>query len=231
MQIKHISHESRTIMTIIHPRLSALALSAGVIFMLGCNRDQVSHATPVKTAPAAAPAAPGMPSGMPSGMPVGMPGAGMGAAPDGALPPPPRPAGHGELKWSVPKGWTLTPGTGMRFATLTPPGPGKAELAVVVLPGAAGGEPANVNRWRGQIGLAPLDDNALAGLRKTVKCKAGTVSLYDFTSEGQVQSRMISGLLATADGNTWFLKLTGEAGPVGKAKPEFMRFLETLHLD
>jgi hypothetical protein len=42
---------------------------------------------------------------------------------------------------------------------------------------------------------------------------------------------MVTGLLATADGNTWFLKLMGDADPVGKAKPAFMKFLETLHLD
>ena len=32
----------------------------------------------------------------------------------------------------------------------------KAEIAVTVFPGNVGGLTANVNRWRGQIGLAPL---------------------------------------------------------------------------
>ena len=219
MQIKPMSHQSQEDATSIRPRLSALALSAGVIFMLGCDRDQVSHSTPVKTAPAAAPA--GMPPGMGS----------MGNMPAGQLPPPPRPSGAAAIKWTVPKGWTETPGSNMRFATLTPPGAGKAELSVVVLPGAAGGEPANVNRWRGQIGLAPLDDAALAKAVKVVKSKAGEVHLYDFTSEGQAPSRMISGLLSTSDGNTWFLKLTGDAAPVGAAKADYLRFLESLHLD
>jgi len=221
MPIKTILHPSREGASTLRLRLSVPALAAGMMFMLGCGRDQVSHATPANTAPVPAPA--------PQGMPPAMPG-GMGGMPEGQLPPPPRPSASGSLKWAVPKGWTETQGSGMRFATLTPPGPGKAELAVVVLPGAAGGEPANVNRWRGQIGLAPLDDNALAGLRKPVKSKAGTVSVYDFTSEGSAPSRMISGLISI-NGSTWFLKLTGEAGPVGKAKPEFMRFLESLHLD
>ena len=34
-----------------------------------------------------------------------------------------------------------------------------------------------------------------------------------------------------ADGSTWFFKLMGDADPVGKAKPAFMKYLETLHLD
>ena len=57
------------------------------------------------------------------------------------------------------------------------------------------------------------------------------MSVFDFTSEGKEQSRMITGLITTSDNNIWFLKLVGDAAPVGKAKPEFMRYLETLHLD
>jgi len=223
------------------PRLlAAMAAAAGLCLSPGCDRDQVSHAT----VPQEAPAAPGMapahggtmpPGGMPPGTmpPGGMPPGAMppGAMPQGALPPPPRPTGKGALKWVLPKGWTETPGSGMRYATLTPPGGGKVEMSVVVLPGAAGGEPANVNRWRGQIGLPPLADEALASARKAVKCKAGAVAVYDFTSEGGNKTRMVAGLLATAEGNTWFFKLMGDEAPVAKAKPSFMKYLETLHLD
>jgi len=223
--------------------LPALALSAGMLLALGCDRDQVSRTVVTPDAPAApapAPAHGAMPAMPPGAMPPGAmppgampPGAMPGAMPGGELPPPPRPAAKAALKWTAPKGWTETQGSGMRFATLTPPaaGAGKAEVSVVVLPGAAGGELANVNRWRGQIGLPPLDDAALAAARAAVKAKAGTVAVYDFTSLGEVKSRMVTGLLATADGNTWFFKLMGDADPVGKAKPAFMRFLETLHLD
>jgi len=205
-------------------RLPVLAVSAGMLLLgLGCDRDQVSRSNvPKEAAPSMPPA--GMP---PAGMPPGaMP---QGAMPPGQVPAPPQP--RAALKWSVPKGWTEAPGSGMRFATLTPPGGGKVELSVVVLPGTAGGEAANVNRWRGQIGLPPLEEPGVAAARKAVKCKAGTVAVYDFTSEGDVKSRMVTGLLATADGNTWFLKLTGDAEPVAKAKPAFMKYLESLHLD
>jgi hypothetical protein len=213
-----------------------LAASAGLVLALGCERDQVSRTTVAQAPPAMPPAANGAPAptGAPMTMPPGaVPPAGMppGAMPPGQVAMPPRPSGQGALKWTLPKGWTETPGSGMRFATLNPPGPGKVELSVVVLPGAAGGEPANVNRWRGQIGLPPLDETAIAAVRKAVKSKAGEVAVYDFTSEGQAKSRMVTGLLATADGNTWFLKLMGDEEPVAKAKPGFMKYLATLHLD
>ena len=219
--------------------LPALALAAGLLLAPGCDRDQVSRTVVTPDAPAApapAPAHGAMPAMPPGAMPPGaMPPGAMppGAMPGGELPPPPRPAGKAALKWTAPKGWTETQGSGMRFATLTPPaaGAGKAEVSVVVLPGAAGGELANVNRWRGQIGLPPLDEATLAAGRAAVKAKAGTVAVYDFTSLGEVKSRMVTGLLATSDGNTWFFKLMGDAEPVAKAKPGFMRFLESLHLD
>jgi hypothetical protein len=220
-------------------RLSILAASAGLLLSLGCGRDQVSHASVAKEAPAPAPAMGSTHGGAPMAMPPGaMPQGAMppgtmppGSMPGAQLPPPPRPTGQGALKWTLPKGWTETQGSGMRYATLTPPGQGKVEMSVVVLPGAAGGELNNVNRWRGQIGLPPLDEAALGQARKAVKSKVGPVSVYDFTGAGEIKSRMVTGLLATPDGSTWFFKLMGDADPVGKAKPAFMKYLETLHLD
>lgn len=145
------------------------------------------------------------------------------------LAPPPKP--QGGLKWTLPKGWAEEKGSGMRYASLKVPGPGKVDASVVVLAGAAGGELANVNRWRGQIGLGPIDEAALGQARKVVKCKAGAISTFDFTSDGTVKSRMVAGLISTADGNTWFLKMVGDADPVGKAKPEFLRLMESARLD
>ena len=141
------------------------------------------------------------------------------------------PAPLSALKWTLPKGWAEEKGGGMRFATLKPSTPGKLDVSVIVLPGMAGGELSNVNRWRGQIGLSPIDEKALGAARKVLKSKAGDVALFDFTSEGQTRTRMVTGLLSTPDGSTWFLKMLGDEGPVSKAKPEFTQLLESLRLD
>lgn len=135
------------------------------------------------------------------------------------------------MKWALPKGWSELPGGGMRFATFKAPFAGKLEATVVVLPGPAGGELPNVNRWRGQIALPALDEAGLAKARTVLKSKAGALNVYDFTSDGQAKSRMVVGYISTPDGNTWFLKLTGDAAPVAKAKPDFMTILGSLHLD
>ena len=203
---------------------ASLLAGAGLLTLaaLGCNRDQVNHYRVPKESAAARLDGTGQEA--PSVPPMGMPPA------DGGMPAPPRPSGQGSLKWSLPQGWSEVPGEGMRFATFKSPVAGKNEATVVVLPGAAGGELANVNRWRGQISLPPLDDASVAKARKVMKCKAGALSVFDFTSEGAPKRRMVAGLLSTPDGNTWFVKMVGEAGAVAKAAPDFARILESLRL-
>ena len=131
----------------------------------------------------------------------------------GDVPAPPRPTGQGALKWTLPKGWTEGKAGNMRFATLKPPIQGKVEASVVVLPGAAGGELSNVNRWRDQIGLGPIDEKALAA-RKTVKSKLARSRCS--TSPAKAKARVIEGPFPPAT-NTWFLKLVGTPSPWEKA--------------
>ena len=193
-----------------NPKAVAALLATTALAASACERDEVSHYRVAKDRPAPAP--------------VAAPPPGMA----GDVPAPPRPQGGGALAWTLPKAWTETRGgDSMRFATLKPPVEGRVDVSVTVLPGAAGGELANVNRWRGQIGLPPLDQAALAGARRAVATKAGEVSLYDFTSEGQARSRVIAGL-ASAGGNAWFIKMTGDERAVAAARPDFIRIVESL---
>jgi hypothetical protein len=190
-------------------RLATLAATA--MALSACRREEVTHVRVPKSAPA--PAGPAAPPG------------------PGEVAPPPSPSGSGALRWTLPRGWTESLVGGMRYATLTPSVKGKVDVSVVVLPGPAGGELPNVNRWRGQIGLPPVDQAALASARRTLKTRAGPLSLYDFASQGEPRSRMIVGLLSSGDGNTWFVKMSGDAKPVGDARKAFLELLETLRFD
>jgi hypothetical protein len=187
-----------------------------VVLVAACGRDEVAHYRVPKSDPGSNPA-PG---------PVGA----MGAAPAGSLPPPPDEATTGALRWALPKGWTETRSAGgMRYATLKPTAPGKIEVSVTVFPGQAGGELANVNRWRNQIGLPPVEEAALAKDRKTLKAPAAEVALFDYTSEGKEKTRMVAAILF-AGGNSWFVKMVGDAGPVAASRADFVRLLESLRL-
>ena len=146
-----------------------------------------------------------------------------------AVPPVAAPAGAEGLAWDLPRGWTETRASGMRFATLKPPVTGKIDVSVVVLPGPAGGELANVNRWRGQIGLPPVDEPARAKMRQQVDAKAGAISLYDFATEGPTRQRMMVGLLWSG-GRTWFVKMVGDEPAAEAARDDFVKLLTSLHV-
>jgi len=133
--------------------------------------------------------------------------------------------------WTLPQHWKQTAGNGMRFATVQPDGPGAPDITVVMLGGAAGGELANVNRWRGQVGLGPVDDAALPGLRTTVTSKAGPVQVYDFSGTGTDAVRMLAAIWIDANGNSWFFKTNAGPAAVQAVRPGLLTLLETLRLE
>lgn len=138
-------------------------------------------------------------------------------------------AAAGGVRWTLPSGWEERQGGGdMRYATLTPPGV-KAEVTVVKLSGPAGGELANVNRWRNQLGLAPLGAPELAPAREVLGTAAGELAVYDFSSSAK-KLRTVAGL-TSVEGETWFFKLTGDADAVASVRPAFLDLLGSIRLE
>jgi hypothetical protein len=203
----------------LRPILTVFSLAAA----LGCSRDEPRHystpkeSTPVgATLPAhAAPADRGAPTGMSPTM--------GGAMPEGLPAPEAPPAGMG-VTWALPEKWTQERGSGMRFATIRTAD--ALEISVVTLGGSAGGELANVNRWRGQLGLPSIDEAGLAKDRLVITTQAGPVGVFDLVGQGEPSARMLAGILVVPDANTWFFKLTGDAKSLEAAKRGFLRFLE-----
>jgi hypothetical protein len=190
--------------------------TAALLLAVGCGRDDVAHYRVPKADPTASSA-------------QGAAG-GMGAGSAEALPPPPDASSTGTLRWALPKGWTESRSSGgMRYATLTATAKGKLDVSVTVFPGPAGGELANVNRWRKQIGLPPVEEAALAKDRKTLKSPAGPVAVFDYTSDGKEKTRLVAGILF-AGGNSWFVKMVGDTGPVASSRADFVKLLESLRL-
>ena len=144
-----------------------------------------------------------------------------------APPAPPAAAADGSVTWQVPAGWTLAPSaSAMRYATLSVVAAdgNKGELVVSHFPGDVGGDLENVNRWRQQVSLPPVDAAGLAPLVSKLTAGAKILSLIDVTGP---QLRLTAGW--TRHGaDTWFFKFTGPDALVAAEKAKFTAFLESV---
>jgi hypothetical protein len=143
------------------------------------------------------------------------PGGGMDSVPVQA-------EGGDSLLWQAPPDWKDEPGKPMRKGSYGVAG--GAEVAITAFPGDVGGVLANVNRWRGQAGLDPVDDAGLAQATTAIESNGLHFLLVD-VSNG---SSPLVAALVPWNGGTWFFKLTGSADAVTRAKPAFLAFLKTV---
>ncbi len=99
-------------------------------------------------------------------------------------------------KWNAPDGWLQRPGNEFRFATLVIPSePKPLELTVSKL--SRGDGPledqllANVNRWRGQVALPPLEADGLAkeSERLSVAGEDALIVSYDGVAQPNAMGR------------------------------------------
>jgi len=130
------------------------------------------------------------------------------------------------VSWSVPSGWREVPTTQqMRLATFDANG---VEVAVTAFPGAVGGTLANVNRWRGQIGLDPIDEAGLGPLLLTSREGPTDVSLL--VMEGKDAKVMLGAIIVPGDGQTWFVKAVTDAARANALRGAFGAFCRSFRL-
>ncbi len=136
------------------------------------------------------------------------------------------PAGVSPLKWKLPTGWQEVPSSSMRVASFKITGAdGKqADVSVIPLPGGAGGDLSNVNRWRGQVGLAPVAEEELPKLTDTVEVDGQPAALYELTGDAV----RILAAIQRRDGMMWFFKITGDSQLVAQVRPAFVEFLKSV---
>ena len=136
------------------------------------------------------------------------------------------------IKWTTPAGWTEVPPSEMRVASFKISGTdGKqADVSVVPLPGMAGGDFANVNRWRGQVGLQPAADDELQNAAENVQVGDQPAQLYDIAGQNPAngETNRIIGVIQHRDGTAWFFKMTGAGDLVEQQKSAFVDFLKSI---
>nr|MDQ3624468.1 hypothetical protein [Verrucomicrobiota bacterium] len=133
--------------------------------------------------------------------------------------------GAAEFKWQVPPGWkTVTPGQ-MQAAKFAVPARGNAgaEVSVSVFPSDTGGTLANVNRWRGQLGLGPVDESGLAPLAAPLDPSLPNAVIVTLSNE----PRHLLGAIVPRDGRWWFYKMLGDGAAVTAERDAFLSFAKS----
>ncbi len=137
--------------------------------------------------------------------------------------------------FDLPPGWSELPATSARRVNLRVGGDARAECYLSSLPGQAGGLLDNVNRWRHQMGLAPIDAEALAKLPRTklLQREAVTIELdgtFTGMSAAPLENARMVGAIAALPAVTLFLKMTGPRDVVGRERAGFDKVLTSLRL-
>lgn len=104
---------------------------------------------------------------------------------------------------------------------------GSANVSMTVLQGDGGGLLENVNRWRGQLGLDPIEEKDLQAELKPVQGLGENARVVDITgtsSRSQLEERLV-GVIAPQGELTWFYKLMGTPSVVEQSRDEFLAYL------
>jgi hypothetical protein len=205
-------------------RLLVLTLPL-LLLATGCGRDDVKvYQTAKETDQVQPQAAPALPPGhpdvsaTPGAPPIAMPG-----------------SGSPQLTWKTPEGWTrLAPGQ-MRVGSFKVTGVGGklADVSIIPLSGAAGGAAANVNRWRGQIGLEPASADEIKQSAQSVEVAGQPAELYELSGKnpGTGEPAGILAAIAQRGGTAWFFKMTGDPGVIAGQKSAFIEFLKSVKFE
>lgn len=210
-------------------RLPTLAMFASLLLALaGCrDREIRSYRAPKDPAPpatAAAPAAGALPADHP---PIG----GQAAAPGGDMAGTPVATASGNaLTWTAPAAWTAKPTGPVRKGSYAINGDAGAvaDLAITAFPGDTGGLFANINRWRGQIGLPPIEQAQLDTAVQHLDIGAFHIDFADMLGTANGQPTRLLGAIVPHEGQTWFFKLTGPDALVSAQRAAFREFLATI---
>ncbi|MDP7062846.1 MAG: hypothetical protein QF489_07945 [Planctomycetota bacterium] len=139
------------------------------------------------------------------------------------------------LAWEIPKGWDSLPPTAMRVANLRPAGNPDAECTLTLLAGDGGGELDNVNRWRNQMGLGPIDQVAMDAIptMPILGMDAPFFQLdgaYSGMGNEAKPDWSLLGMILSTEQFTIFIKMNGPKDLVEAERDNFFAFCTSLHI-
>jgi hypothetical protein len=131
----------------------------------------------------------------------------------------------GGFEFRIPSGWRRGPDRASRAFTLLADDT-DLECYVTLLAGDAGGELANINRWRGQLQLPALADGVVGSLPK-IAMLGGEALLVEAQNALDGGTQLL-GAVACGPERSVFVKLSGKSARVEAQRAAFLEFCKSL---
>lgn len=135
--------------------------------------------------------------------------------------------GHSHAAHSDSVTWRALPGwkeeAAGKFLAAAYAVPELGRLTVSKLGGDGGGLAANVNRWRGQVGMQSLPDDQVRGQPMPVTGSAREMLLFNLNpDDAPADAETIFAAVLPLGSETWYFKLTGPSAKLRKSGSEVL---------
>ena len=143
--------------------------------------------------------------------------------------PPAQPASSGhQPTWEAPEHWEHKPATQVRVGNYAVSNEaGEAlDFSITSFPGEVGGILANVNRWLGQVGMSPTDEQGLSQYLSDRMIDEKPAKLVLAESDEQA----LYAAILLHKGRSWFLKLMGDVNLARAEKENFLGLIDSFCL-
>ena len=136
------------------------------------------------------------------------------------------------IDFEVPEGWQ--PGEGNAFSNdAYVIGTGEEQVEVTVSAMRPSPLAANVNRWRGQVGLASQSEEEINASMQTLSVAGEDAPYFELTgtsrATGEPQTILV--VVAQANGTQWYFKMWGTPEAVAAEKQRFEDFIESIEFE
>lgn len=130
------------------------------------------------------------------------------------------------VHWTLPQGWVKQADQQMRVASFkTSSESSAADVILTKFPATVLNDPlANINRYRGMVGLPPLDDASKQPVEE-IKVDGSLAKRFQFDGADKKLT-----IIAIPRGEiAWFVRFIGPIATVDKEKSNFDSFVQSLH--
>ncbi|QDU34088.1 hypothetical protein KS4_21500 [Poriferisphaera corsica] len=131
------------------------------------------------------------------------------------------------ITYTVPKAWVAQQNISSMIDAAYKTDQGLM-ITVSKLNGDGGGMLANLNRWRGQLGLQTLRSLDQQD-SQTLDVDGQIATVFVLGDSEQTQGIVIASIAVPEQGRTWYIKMTGQPNLLNQNSEAFATFLQSIH--